>query len=614
MSIIATSQYTITDLSDSFATVVIGTQASATNAWTGTTTLNELKDGQTIMYWLPYNGNTTAATLNLTLGNGTSTGAKNVYINGTTRCTNQITAGNMITMTYRVNAQINGSAYTGWWIMRNQDTITDNYYDRIQYKAAVSSAEVISAGTIGVFNANGKLIKLSATPFDTTKPILYIGTAYSSANASNTNNYISWGTPFAITNTVSGFSGTAGATVYIKGTLDKTLFTPASGIITTTLPAREDGYAYMLLGLMSTSTNMVLPPEHPIFQYYNGGFKTISQIAYEAYEAIDNLSIGGRNYIQNSRDMILEGVHGLIDGSWFYNSENIEVYDGRTDSALILTENGTSRPTYRLKTLPLKESGPYIYTVWIMPTQDIDLAVNMLGVSRWYYLPEKEWTKITIVSENPVITDENGVTGYIDFSPIFPTSASTDKPKDIYFYKSMLERGNKATDWSPAPEDTETDVNDLISRMTYAEEVIEKDSIVNMVLSSTEYQEYVETTTTTLTQLDEAMTMNFQNLTERADNSDQQFESYVEKQETWIRFDDDGIHMGKNNENVDEGENQFTMDLSNQELAFLEDGVKVAYINNQTLNITEAEVETQLKIGKFAFVPTQTGMALIYVG
>ena len=44
-----------------------------------------------------------------------------------------------------------------------------------------------------------------------------------------------------------------------------------------------------------------------MFRYYNGGFKAISQIAYEAFltaeeaqKAIDALAVGGRNYIFNS--------------------------------------------------------------------------------------------------------------------------------------------------------------------------------------------------------------------------------------------------------------------------------------------------------------------------
>lgn len=206
-------------------------------------------------------------------------------------------------MTYRVNTPINGSgSYTGWWITRNQDTTT-NYFDRINYKASVTAAGAIPSGRLGVFNSAGKLILLSTTAFDVTKPILYIGTAYTASALTQTNNYIAWGTAFSLANTVSGFSGTAGATVYIKGTLNGSMFAPVTGVLTTTVPTTEDGYTYILLGLMSTTVNAVLAPEHPMFQFRNGSFKTISQLAYEAFveaeeaqEAIDNLEVGGRNY------------------------------------------------------------------------------------------------------------------------------------------------------------------------------------------------------------------------------------------------------------------------------------------------------------------------------
>ncbi len=324
---IAQTQFTISDLSDAIAEVVIGTQTASTAAWTGNASFKELKDGQTILYWLPYAGNTSYATLNLRLADGSQTGPVFVYINGKTRCSNQVAVGNITLMTYRENTPIGGSgSYTGWWINRNQDTTT-NYFDRINYKNSVTAAEAIPLGRIGVFNSNGKLIKLSTTPFDVTKPILYAGTNYT-ANGSHTDNYIAWGTPFSLANTVSGFSGTAGQTVYIKGTLNSTMLTPVAGVATTTIPTTEDGYTYMLLGLLSgnSTVNITLPPEHPMFRYHDGAFKSISQISYEAtvaasvaqetadaaQEAIDNLAVGGRNYILNSLNMILEGTHGLI--------------------------------------------------------------------------------------------------------------------------------------------------------------------------------------------------------------------------------------------------------------------------------------------------------------
>ena len=304
---IAQAQFTISDLSDATAEVIVGTQTAATNAWTGNATFSELKDGQTILYWLPFAGTSSSATLNLTLSDGTATGAVPVYINGTTRCSTHVAVGNITLMTYRENTPINGSGnYTGWWINRNQDTTT-NYYDRINYKASVTAVGAIAAGRLGVFNSAGKLMLPSTTAFDVTKPILYVGTKYTTSALTQTNNYISWGTAFSLANTVSGFSGTAGATVYIKGTLNGNMFTPAAGVLTTTVPTTEDGYTYILLGLMSTTVNAVLAPEHPMFRYYNGGFKTISQISYEAFmtaqeaqEAVDNLEIGGRNYILNS--------------------------------------------------------------------------------------------------------------------------------------------------------------------------------------------------------------------------------------------------------------------------------------------------------------------------
>ena len=56
------------------------------------------------------------------------------------------------------------------------------------------------------------------------------------------------------------------------------------------------------------------------------------------------------------------------------------------------------------------------------------------------------------------------------------------------------------------------------------------------------------------------------------------------------------------------------MDLSNEKLSFKDNGNEVAYISNQVLSIQNAKVLSRFAIGKFAFVPTDTGMALIYIG
>ena len=95
---------------------VVGSQTSSTNAFTGTiNTIDSLYDGLSIKYWLPYDGTTSGATLDLTI-NGESTGAIPVFAKGTTRLTNQVEASNVISLTYRENV---GNIEKGWWVLRS---------------------------------------------------------------------------------------------------------------------------------------------------------------------------------------------------------------------------------------------------------------------------------------------------------------------------------------------------------------------------------------------------------------------------------------------------------------------------------------------------------------
>ena len=63
---------------------VVGTQTSYTAAWTGNVSFSELHDGQQITYWLPI-GSGSNVTLDLTLADGSTTGAIPCYFGGSTR-------------------------------------------------------------------------------------------------------------------------------------------------------------------------------------------------------------------------------------------------------------------------------------------------------------------------------------------------------------------------------------------------------------------------------------------------------------------------------------------------------------------------------------------------
>ena len=80
--------------------VVKGTQTASTSAWTGKIDVSELYDGLTILFYLPYAATSTSVTLNLTLSDGTQTGAVDCYYTGTSRITTHYGAGSTIILTY----------------------------------------------------------------------------------------------------------------------------------------------------------------------------------------------------------------------------------------------------------------------------------------------------------------------------------------------------------------------------------------------------------------------------------------------------------------------------------------------------------------------------------
>jgi len=144
--------------------LVIGTQTAATGTWTGVASFSELKDGQSIRYWLPYNGSGNA-TLNLTLSNGSTTGAKNVYLKGTTRLTTHYAAGSSILLTYFSAASVAGTEYAGWWA--HSDYNSDSKVSQAAAVTTNSNFPVLlaySTATTAVTNAVKKSSTLLYNP------------------------------------------------------------------------------------------------------------------------------------------------------------------------------------------------------------------------------------------------------------------------------------------------------------------------------------------------------------------------------------------------------------------------------------------------------------------
>ena len=163
---------------------------------------------------------------------------------------------------------------TNWVVQMPYNT---NNYDRENYKISVAASTTITAHQIGVFGTDGKLKVLSNTAFDMSKPILYVGTAYSADDVTNattrTSNYTFWGSAFTLTDTHAITGAAAGKAVYIVGTVSGTTFTPNSTVLTCTVPTSADSLVYMRLGLMNSATAAFLESDHPLYMYFDGVFQ-----------------------------------------------------------------------------------------------------------------------------------------------------------------------------------------------------------------------------------------------------------------------------------------------------------------------------------------------------
>ncbi len=156
---------------------VIGTQTASTASWTGTLPIPQLYDGLTIAYHLPYTSKSNV-TLNLTLSNGTTTGAIKCYFDASTRLGTQYGAGSTIILTYwgAGSISINGTATTeaSWRsgpinIVTQNKTATNSNRPILLSNYAVGSTSTAAAAVLRATNdsmyANPSTGTITATHF-----------------------------------------------------------------------------------------------------------------------------------------------------------------------------------------------------------------------------------------------------------------------------------------------------------------------------------------------------------------------------------------------------------------------------------------------------------------
>lgn len=150
-------------------------------------------------------------------------------------------------------------------------------------------------------------------------------------------------------------------------------------------------------------------------------------------------------------------------------------------------------------------------------------------------------------------------------------------------------------------EELKVNVRECYSEITKTSEQIQN-TVRESYISKSELETVQQDFQSSITQNSGEIRMDFTQITNDIINKVSANQTLLEE---YIRFRGALIELGKVG-------NAFTAELSNEELAFKENGQKIANISNQILVITNAEIRNKLSLGNesrgwFDFIPRATG-------
>lgn len=313
----------------------------------------------------------------------------------------------------------------------------------------------------------------------------------------------------------------------------------------------------------------------------------------ETSNKIDNLQIGGRNLLRNA----------AFNTFKYWNSINakLEVVDGWCEVTINdiwsgITQNFKPEKgvdyiiSYEAYLVDTEATSAFLECDFGSPGDKLAITKNPTNYSK----------KI------PYPTD---VANFINFQ-----LQSNEVGKKWRIRNIKLEKGNKATDWTPAPEDVDEAINtERTERQsaieTKANEITSK--VSETYVSNSAFEHYQNTVSTQFTQTKNDFTWSInQSVTDAKNEMSGQIDSVngrvdglkqtTDNVNSYMSFDNDALTLGKS-------DSAFKTKITNQEWSIQKNGAKVTYINDQTMYITDGQFTQSLKVGSFGFVPRANG-------
>lgn len=383
------------------------------------------------------------------------------------------------------------------------------------------------------------------------------------------------------------------------------------------------------------STNTLYFVDCTVFSNATFAFSEVSksssyEAAKEAYnkaqaakDAVDNMEIGGRNLLQGSK--------ALKNGDKDFYATVVTVNDKYGDFTCSKTNSAWQGPAWDMSTIMsrcgLKPGDEVTYSVMVMvdftpdkpcsfslyraASASMDVGTLTMEKDQWYKISKS----FTLDEGSVVATRTRLETNYYKTIGDLTTDYKYDfEDGYMYFAAPKLEKGSKATDWTPAPEDLETEITQTKQELTdYKTET--STNLDSITASVTETRTELTTTTENvydalgrlqdtavsteelesvkqllITQWSDQLEYRFTQVTNLINSTNGTVAENQRLLEQYIRFEGARITLGRSDSAIQAV-------LSNDRLEFVENGQTVAYISNRMLYITDAHITGSLSFG-----------------
>lgn len=330
--------------------------------------------------------------------------------------------------------------------------------------------------------------------------------------------------------------------------------------------------------------------------------------------AMDALNIGGRNLLIDST--FNKGYQAYIDDTYqINNNHTLKLYVNNTDTSG--TKYAGINETYANKRLsvPIADclNKDLVLSAWLYVPEagsvsgyEFRVVYTDNGVNKWNN-PNNNYPK-NLPSAGSLSVGWNRLYATYTISgdstrieASFNVYASAGKSSLVYLSSPKLEFGTRPTDWTPAPEDIKTRIDDAYTQIeSNKTEISLKASQTEVATISDNLNAYMESSTTMI-----------QNINSWQFNWDKMIktdEADVENHRDYITFQNGDIILGESGSDL-------KLKIANDSIQFkgttkteiTPDEDTTAWITGNQFNINKGEIHEYLRVGNLILMPKENG-------